>query len=171
MANPRAREHKIAISVNGREIDGFLEHQIDTSLLEAADSFSLTRPFDLDAWTLCSRDAYVRVTIDGRPRAAGFVDTRRKSAAAGTMTIEGRSRAGRLVQESAPAPPGGATMRGLSRLSVPEGALRTRTPVISAALDESIALIKGKARKKAAIRSMRCLQSKPTMIRVNRVGR
>lgn len=102
MTAERPREHKIAIAINGREIGGWTEYEISTSLIEPADSFSLTRPFDRDAWTLCSRDAYVRVTIDGQPRITGFIDTRRKSAASGTFTIDGRDRVGQLVQESAP---------------------------------------------------------------------
>lgn len=102
MDTPRPREHRVSISINGREIGGWLEYQIDTSLIEPSDSFSLSRPFDLDAWNLCHRDAYVRVMIDGQPRATGFIDTRRKSAAAGTFEITGRDRVGRLVQESAP---------------------------------------------------------------------
>lgn len=99
---PRPREHSVTISVNGREIGGWLEYQIDTSLIEPADSFQLSRPFSRDAWDLCRRDAYVHIMIDGQPRASGFVDIRRKSSAAGTMEITGRDRIGRMVQESAP---------------------------------------------------------------------
>jgi prophage tail gpP-like protein len=102
MASPRPREHRVSIAIDGKEIDGWTEYQIDTSLTEPADSFSLTRPFDIDAWRLCRRDAKVRVLIDGSPRATGFVDDRNKKTSAGTLTIGGRDRAGRLVQESAP---------------------------------------------------------------------
>lgn len=121
MSGPRAREHEVSISVNGREIGGWLEYSIETSLIEPADSFSLSRPFSFDAWQLCRRDAYVRVLIDGQPRASGFVDTRRKSAAAGTMEITGRDRVGRLVQESAPrsAYGGTTTLAVLEALAAP----------------------------------------------------
>jgi prophage tail gpP-like protein len=44
----------------------------------------------------------VRVRIDGVTVLDGFIDTRHKSSAQGTMTISGRDKAGRMVQESAP---------------------------------------------------------------------
>jgi prophage tail gpP-like protein len=99
---PRPRAHRVSIAVEGKEIDDWTEYQIDQSLVEPADSFSLTRPFRRDAWDLCPRDARVRVLIDGQPRIAGIVDDRNKRSSAGTMTISGRCYVGRLVQESAP---------------------------------------------------------------------
>lgn len=101
-ARIKAREHVVSIIINGREIDGWSEYQIDSSLTEPADSFSLTRPFDWDAWQLCRRDARVRVTIDGICIINGFVDSRARAAKAGTLTITGRDICGRLLDESAP---------------------------------------------------------------------
>lgn len=120
-AKPRPREHRVSIAINGREIGNWLEYQIDTSLIEPADSFSLSRAFDLDAWRLCHRDAYVKVMIDGQARASGFVDVRRKKSSAGTMEITGRDRVGRLVQESAPrsAYGGTSTLAVLQALAEP----------------------------------------------------
>ena len=98
----KVRKHKVSIVVNAREVLDWSEYQIDTNLTEPADSFSMTRPFDVDAWNACRRDARVRVLIDGQPRIDGFIDMRSKRGKDGTMTIAGRDRVGRLVQESAP---------------------------------------------------------------------
>ena len=154
---PRPSEHRVSIVISGRELAGWTEYQLDTSLTEPADSFSLTRPFDLDAWLLCVTDAHVRVLIDGRPRIDGFIDTRTKSSGAGTLTIEGRDRVGHLVQESAPR----AAFNGQTMLAVLEvlaapwfqkvtlSNARNRKVTLGkgskvAGDDEAIALLKGK---------------------------
>lgn len=95
-------EHQVTVMANSREVFGWSEYQLDTSLVEPADSVSLTRPFDQDAWDTCTRDARIRVLFDGQPRFDGYIDRRSKKAKDGTMTIEARDRCGRLVQESAP---------------------------------------------------------------------
>lgn len=96
------RQHVVSVVCGQREVDGFLDYQIDNSLVEPADSFVLRRPFDRDAWNTLELDARVRILIDGVPRIDGFIDGRRKSAKAGELEINGRCRVGRLVQESAP---------------------------------------------------------------------
>ncbi len=96
------RSHEVSVVVNGRGVLEWSEYQIETSLIEPADSFNLSRAFDFDAWNTCRLDARVRVLVDGQPRIDGFIDTRSKRGKDGTMTIAGRCRAGRLVQESAP---------------------------------------------------------------------
>ncbi len=98
----KPRKHTVSIVVNAREVLNWSEYQIETSLIEPADRFTLTRPFDRDAWNACRRDARVKVLIDGQVRISGFIDTRSKHAKDGTMTIAGRDQVGRLVQESAP---------------------------------------------------------------------
>jgi prophage tail gpP-like protein len=102
------REHKVTIVVAQRdpiahhELSGFTEYQLDESLIDASNSFSVTRPLDLEAWRLCKRDSVVRVLIDGKTRMLGLIDDRQSGAADGTMTISGRDSVGRLVDESAP---------------------------------------------------------------------
>lgn len=96
------REHKVSIVVNAREVLDWTEYAIDTSLIEPADTFQLTRAFDRDAWNACVLDARVRVLLDGQPRIDGFIDSRKKNAKDGTITITGRDRVGRMVEESAP---------------------------------------------------------------------
>lgn len=96
------RKHKIAIVVEGQQIDGWEEYEITSSMIEPSDSFNLRRPFDPVAWNVCARDSRVRVTIDDVIILDGFIDTRKKRSKDHTMEIGGRDRAGRLVQESAP---------------------------------------------------------------------
>lgn len=95
------REHRVSIVVNGREVYDWLDYTIDSSIIEPADSFTMRRAFDWDAWDTCRRDARVRVLIDGTCMLDGFIEDREKSHAAGEMEIAGRDRVGRLVDESA----------------------------------------------------------------------
>lgn len=100
-ARLQAREHVVSVIANGREIDGWLEYQVDSSLVEPADSFVLRRPFDRDAWQLCRLDARVRVLVDGITMINGFIDSHDYRAKDGVLEIAGRDIVGRLVQESA----------------------------------------------------------------------
>ncbi|HEY6179068.1 MAG TPA: hypothetical protein VIX73_31660 [Kofleriaceae bacterium] len=97
-----ALSHDIRIIVNGASIDGWSGYHVQTSMLVPAAPFELRRAFDLQAWNLLRRDSDVRIEIDGTPILRGFVGRRHRSAREGTMTISGRSRAGRLVDEAAP---------------------------------------------------------------------
>lgn len=94
--------HKIRIVTNGAEIGGWSGYHVNSSMLAPADDWELRRPFSLEAWNLIRRDADVLIEIDETPILRGIVDHRRKEAREGTMTISGRDRAGRLVDESAP---------------------------------------------------------------------
>lgn len=103
MAVPdRPREHRVSIVVDDRQIDGWLNYDIESSMIEPADSFTLRRPFDRDAWKLCPRGGKVKVLIDGVVIVDGFIDKRSRSAMAGTLEISGRDKGGRLVGESIP---------------------------------------------------------------------
>jgi prophage tail gpP-like protein len=94
--------HEIRIVTNGAVIGGWTGYTVHSSMLSPADDWELRRPFDLSAWNIIRRDADVQIEIDGTPIVRGIVDKRRKDAREGTMTIAGRDRAGRLVDESAP---------------------------------------------------------------------
>jgi len=96
------RAHRITITISGQLIDGWTEYEITSSMVEPSDGFRLSRPFDLQAWKLCTLDSKVKVAIDGTVMLDGFIDARSRGAAAGTMEISGRDKAGRLVQESIP---------------------------------------------------------------------
>ena len=96
------RAHEVAIAIGGQQIGGWTEYSIETSMLTPADAFTLTRPVDRLAWNACALDSPVLVTIDAVPVLSGFVGEIEASASGGTMTVSGRCRVGRLVQESAP---------------------------------------------------------------------
>ncbi len=99
MTEPR---HRVTATCEGKEIGGWTEYQIDSSMIDAADAFTMRRPFDAASWNLLERDARIRVFVDGAPLLDGFIDKRAKRAKEGTLEIAGRDRSGRLVQESAP---------------------------------------------------------------------
>lgn len=94
-------KHKVSVVVEGQQIDGWLSYEIASSMIDPADAFTLTRPFDPKAWLALRRDARIRVLIDGIVILDGIIDKRTKRTKDGTMTVTGRDRAGRLVQESA----------------------------------------------------------------------
>lgn len=99
------REHVVAVVVDGQEITGWVEYQITNSIVEPADTFSLTVPASQDSralWRALRTDRLVKVTVDRIPRITGHIDEPVYQAAAGTITITGRCKIGRLVQESAP---------------------------------------------------------------------
>lgn len=106
-------KHRVSVTVGGSEIDGvesrtridgWSSYEIASSMLQPCDTFTLTRPFDADAFDACRRDAEVVVKIDDVPIITGPIDTSKDShsRAGSTMTITGRDWVGRLVQESAP---------------------------------------------------------------------
>jgi prophage tail gpP-like protein len=98
--------HRVSIRVGGEVIDNWSEYDIQCSMVEPADGFSMTRPLTRKAWELCRPDAEVQVLIDETPMLTGYIDTRRRAFRDGTLSIEGRDKAGRLVQESIPDPSG-----------------------------------------------------------------
>lgn len=96
------RAHRVMVTIGPLQIDGWLDYEILSTMIEPADGFTLTRPFSLDAWNLCKLDEAVKVAIDGTVVLDGFIDDRARDAKAGTMEISGRDKSGRLVQESIP---------------------------------------------------------------------
>ncbi len=98
-----SRKHKVSIVCEGQQIFGWLDYEIASSMIEPADAFSMTRPWSQAAWNVLRRDARIKVYIDDTQVLDGFIDDRTKATKAGTLSIVGRDRAGRLVQESAPA--------------------------------------------------------------------
>lgn len=96
------RAHVVTVLIGNETIGGWVDYEIQSSMVQPANGFTLTRPFDLDAWQLCETDMRIRVAIDGVIKLDGFIDDRTRNAKAGTIAIAGRDRAGRLVQESIP---------------------------------------------------------------------
>lgn len=97
-------QHRVSIVVGGQRVDGWTEYEISSSLLEAVDHFTLHRPFDPAVYRLCQLDSTIEVRIDDTTIISGFIDSREKDTDkhTNTMTLIGRDKVGRLVQESAP---------------------------------------------------------------------
>lgn len=97
------RRHTISVVVDGQQVTGFTEYTIDVGLLEPADSFSLSIPADEAVWRVLRTDRPVKILIDGVAVITGYIDAPDVRWLDGTISVRGRSKIGRLVQESAPA--------------------------------------------------------------------
>lgn len=141
------RSHRISVVIGDKQIDGWMEYEILNSLIEPADGFSMTRPFTKDAWDLCRTDASIKVAIDGTIVLDGFIDDRARDAKAGTLSIAGRDKSGRLVQESIP------NVSGWDGLQLDEAVRRLASPwytnvTLSNARNRSVS--RGKGHRAAA---------------------
>jgi prophage tail gpP-like protein len=116
------RRHRVTITIGAEQIDGWIDYDIQCSMVEPTDGFRLTRQFSKDAWDLCQLDQKVKIAMDGVVMMEGFVDDRARSARDGTMEIAGRDKAGRLVQESIP------TVSGFDGLNLVEAVKRLASP-------------------------------------------
>jgi len=94
--------HQIDVVCEGRLIVGWISYSISISMIKAAGTFTLVRPFREDAWDALRRDAKLTILIDGTKVFTGIVDDRIKSTKANTFTVSGGSVYGRLMKESAP---------------------------------------------------------------------
>lgn len=102
-----SRTHEITVSVGGNEIPKWTEYEFGSSMVEPSSQFTLSRAFTSRAiYETLRMDAEVKVKIDGVVKLVGYIDSRDYSGASGTLTIGGRDKAGRLVQESVPQPSG-----------------------------------------------------------------
>lgn len=116
------RSHRITITVGDKLIDQWTEYDISSSMVEPADTFTMSRAWTKDAWKLCKLDSRVRIAIDGAVQLDGMIDKRTRDAAAGTMTIEGRCKVGRLVQTSIP------TVTGVDGLTLVDAVKKIAAP-------------------------------------------
>ena len=95
-------KHEISLEVEGAKITGFSTYEIETSMLENADRFHVSIPFEREVWDLVLPDREVRVKIDDVTIIRGFIDERLIPEGDEVIEILGRCRRGRLVDESCP---------------------------------------------------------------------
>jgi prophage tail gpP-like protein len=99
------RRHNVTLRVGGKLVEAWTSYQVALSMLHAADQFSLSiAPYDRALRELCAPDRDVQVLLDDVAMISGFIDSRprRGSRAGAEMTITGRDKGGRLIDESAP---------------------------------------------------------------------
>lgn len=139
--------HQVAVTIGGKTIGDWIDYDAISTMIEPADAFTLTRPFDLQAWKLCETDAEVKVSIDGTVIMNGYIDDRRRMAKDGTMEITGRDKSGRLVQESIP------TVSGWDGLALTEAVKRLAAPwysIVSLSDARNRSVRRGKGHRAAA---------------------
>ena len=97
----RPSSHTVSIVIDGHEVRGWTEYSISSSIIDPVDTFSMTMPWNRAAWDLLRNDRPVHVKIDGITVLRGLLDDRDSPADDDVITVSGRCRVGRLVQESA----------------------------------------------------------------------
>ncbi len=102
-------QHKVTIRAGRVVIENWTSYDIQSDMLTAADAFTLALgPADPEdeefgaIWSAVAPDAEVQVLLDDVTLMSGFVDDRIGNSAmdADTITVSGRDRAGRLLDES-----------------------------------------------------------------------
>ncbi len=104
MRDPRF--HSVSLRVGGKLIRDWTAYDIALDMLTPADAFSLSFPrASKEVFDLVAPDEEVEVRLDDTVVLSGFVDEREvslSSSSGSRITVEGRDRTGRLVDESMP---------------------------------------------------------------------
>ena len=95
--------HEIKVVVEGATFTEWQSGNIETNVIQAADTFVIRCPFSLQNWNLLRRDARITIKADEVTLIEGFIDKRKKQSRSHLIEVEGRDRVGRLTDESAPA--------------------------------------------------------------------
>lgn len=93
------------VLVNGRLLERWQDYSVENDMLTPADAFTLKlAPATRGVYDLVPPDSEVEVRIDGTRVLSGFIDVRSTQIerSGTTLSITGRDRAGRMVDESAP---------------------------------------------------------------------
>ncbi|MFH0901899.1 MAG: hypothetical protein V2A73_14815 [Pseudomonadota bacterium] len=101
----KQREHNVTVRIGEKLVERWSAYSIDSDMLSPADGFSVTLPGPTsDLYQLCVPDAAVQVFVDDVPLVTGYIDDRELecSKQGRTLTIAGRDKGGRLVDESCP---------------------------------------------------------------------
>lgn len=144
------REHRVTVTVGDKVIEKWESYEITSDMLQAADGFNLELPgATREVFDLVKPDAAVQVAIDDVPILTGFVDDRRwRLSAAGTsLTITGRDKGGRLVDESAPL----TLYQGLGIQQLAEKMVLDWFPKVSLSNTTNRLLVRGPAAPKAKV--------------------
>jgi prophage tail gpP-like protein len=144
--------HEVYIHVQGHRIEGWQGYAITVDITSFSDTFDLTIAAPTrDLYELCRPDSEVDVFIDDVKVLNGFIGKRHLHVSRGQgtqLTISGRDRAGRLVDESMPL----TTFDGLTLEDLARAAVRPWFPSVVFSNARNRALLRGRRAEKAAAR-------------------
>jgi prophage tail gpP-like protein len=92
--------HDVRVVVDGQRLSRLISYDVDVDRMQPADSWRVELPRTAADLRSAALDAPMRVEIDGIPVISGYVGE--VSLSRETITVSGRSRCGRLVDESIP---------------------------------------------------------------------
>ncbi len=151
-------DHRIRVAIGetaltgaGLDSEQIQEFEVTSDMLELADPFNLKAPLTRELWDSTGKDALVRVFIDDSQVLEGYIDGRERglSRAGSTLTIAGRDKGGRLVDESAPLLKyAGRTLQDFAAELVAPW-----FPTVAISNAKNRALIRGRGRALAAVAS------------------
>lgn len=105
--------HTISVVVAGHEITGWATYSFEEAL-ELSQTFMMTIPFRREVWDIVRADSPIQILIDGVVKLSGYIDERIKPEGESSITISGRDRSGRIVQDCAP----GVSFAGLGIIDI-----------------------------------------------------
>ncbi len=121
-------------------------------MLELADEFELAFPWTKELWELSKPDTEAEVYIDGSRVLTGYIEDRVRTAgrsSGSSITISGRDRGGRLIDESAPL----VTFADLGIADLAEKLVAPWFETVSLSNARNRALIRGRGRRLAGVSS------------------
>lgn len=133
----------------GLESDQVEELQVDNDMLELADTWSLRVPATPAIWDMSAPDQVVRVFIDDSQVLEGFIDERELAVGrdGAVVSISGRDKGGRLIDESAPL----LTFGGQTLESVAAAIIKPWFTSLSVTNARNRALVRGRGRRLAGV--------------------
>lgn len=133
MATLLPEEHRVTVRSGGVVIENWNSYDVTCDMLNAADQFRLSLgPADAvgdefgEVWAAVAPDADVQILLDDVVIVSGFIDERTGTSSVGgdTITVSGRDRCGRLLDETMP-------LIGFRGLSIEDLALKICAPWLS----------------------------------------
>lgn len=95
--------HTVSVVSGGQTLPGATSYTVSIDILQPADAFSIDLPFSREAWNALNLDAEIGVFLDDTQVMSGFIESREKRNAQGTVIqVAGRDRIGRLIDDAAP---------------------------------------------------------------------
>jgi prophage tail gpP-like protein len=96
--------HKVDVICSGKRVPHWHSYSVSSDVRQPADAFSLSTAFSREAWEILRPDAEVVILIDDTRILTGYIDNVDKmpSESGTQITIDGRDKSGRLIDDAAP---------------------------------------------------------------------